>query len=111
MIFYSLSFSYNFDGVVLKGAIDNTLERRQTAVIGIPIVFREEFQNDEMKQVQWAAFLRKTRIDKVKKEFSDIMKRITDFLEPVVISIRDKTAMKKWWNNEKGSWEELENIK
>lgn len=102
---YSLSFGYNFDGKVLKEAIDNTLQRRQTAVTGIPIVFREEFQNDQMKQVQWAAFLRKTRIDKVKKEFSEIMKRITGFLEPVVISIRDKTAMKNWWNNEKGIWE------
>jgi hypothetical protein len=58
------------------------------------------------KQLQWTAFLRKTRIEKIEKEFNEVTKRITDFLQPIVVSIRDKTAMKKWWNNEKGIWED-----
>ena len=92
------SFSYK--------AIENTLESRHTVITGIPIVFTEKFWNDKMKQQQWAAFIRKTRIEKVKKEFSEVMKRITDFLKPMAVSFmeKDRTSMERWWNSEKGIW-------
>ena len=101
---FNLSFSYNFSGEVLKKAIENTLKKRQTVIQDVPYVFREEFQNDKGKQQQWAAFLRKTRIDKSNHDFHGIMKRITDFLEPVVISIKEKKEMKESWEAAKGIW-------
>jgi predicted nucleotidyltransferase component of viral defense system len=103
---YSLSFSCNFESKVLKKAIENTLATRQTKVDTIPFVFREEFQNDRAKQIQWAAFLRKTRIEKVEKDFNEVTKRITDFLQPLVVSIKDKIPMEKLWSTKDGRWED-----
>jgi hypothetical protein len=50
------------------------------------------------------AFLRKTRIENVNKDFTEIIKRITDFLKPVIIAIIGKKDMETVWNVEKGSW-------
>lgn len=104
---YTLSLSFNFKGPVLKKSIERTLLSRQTMVTASPFVFREEFHNDPIKQLQWWAFLKKTRITTVKKGFGEVMERITDFLKPVLISIVDKTPMEKFWNAEKGLWEDI----
>lgn len=102
---YSLSFTINFNGKVLKKAIEKILGKRQTALIVTPLVFRENFRQDKTKQLQWAAFLRKTRINNV-RDFREIMKRITDFLKPIVLSIINKTPMEKLWMSEEGNWRE-----
>ncbi|HLP47986.1 MAG TPA: nucleotidyl transferase AbiEii/AbiGii toxin family protein [Candidatus Kapabacteria bacterium] len=104
---YTLSLSCNFNGQVLKKSIEKTLLSRQTMVTASPFVFREEFYHNPLKQLQWSAFLKKTRITTVKKEFCDVMERITDFLKPVLISIVNKTPMEKFWNAEKGFWEDI----
>lgn len=104
---YTLSLSSDFKGEVLKKSIEKTLLSRQTVVIASPFVFREEFHNDPIKQQQWSAFLRKTRITAAEKEFSEVMGRITDFLNPVLISIVDKTSMEKSWNAGKGFWQDI----
>ncbi|MCP5102793.1 MAG: nucleotidyl transferase AbiEii/AbiGii toxin family protein [bacterium] len=101
---YSLSSRYNFEGKILQKAIENTLERRQTPITDIPLVFREIFQRDKAKQQQWAGYLRNTRISNINKNFGEIMKRITDFLKPVVISIIEKKKMDQSWNAEKNIW-------
>lgn len=101
---YNLSFSYNFQGKILKKSIENTLRRRQTVINDIPLVFREKFQKDKAKQQQWTSFLRKTRIDKPTRNFRVIMKRITDFLKPVIVTIMDKNEMEPSWDAEEGIW-------
>ena len=100
---YRLAIS-EFSGEVLKKAIESTLKKRQTVIQDVLYVFREKFQNDRGKQQQWAAFLRKTRIDKSNHDFHGIMKRITDFLEPVIISIKEREEMKESWEAAKGIW-------
>lgn len=101
---YNLSFSYNFSGKILKRAIENTLGKRQTVLNDIPFVFREEFQKDGSKKQQWAAFLRKTRINEPDQDFSGIMKRIVDFLKPLVVSITENKEMEQSWNPKEGIW-------
>jgi hypothetical protein len=49
---YNLSFGYNFKGEVLKKSIEKTLQRRQTVIKDMPIIFREEFKGDKTKQQQ-----------------------------------------------------------
>lgn len=100
---YALSISHNFQGSKLKKAIDSTFQRRKTPIPDDPLVFRTEFHNDEGRRKQWIAFLRKSRLD-LNREFNEIMDRITAFLKPIVISIRDKTRMGKLWDVKTGCW-------
>jgi predicted nucleotidyltransferase component of viral defense system len=101
---YSFSRAFNLEGCSLKKAIEGTLKQRQTRLHQIPVIFKEEFINDKDKQRQWAAFLRKIRLEKVDWLFNIIMKQISNFLKPVTISIINKQEMPGTWNAEKGIW-------
>ena len=101
---YSLSYSCNFQGSILKEAIEKTLRRRQTTLSDIPFVFKDVFQKDKGKQQQWSSFLRKTRLDRPSSDFEVIMKRITNFLKPVIISIKERNEMEKIWDTGEGIW-------
>jgi len=101
---YSLSLSHNFQGARLKKAIESTFRRRKTSFPDNPLVFRPEFHEDKGRQKQWVAFLRKSRLFKVNKKFAQIMGRITDFLKPIVDSIKSETKMNKLWNPTAGCW-------
>lgn len=101
---FTLSISHNFQGNRLKKAIESTFQRRKTSMPDNPLVFRLEFHNDKGRQKQWTAFLRKSRLHDVNREFNEIIGRITTFLKPIVISIKDKTRMDKSWDAITGCW-------
>ena len=101
---YTLSINYDFRGNRLKKAIESTFKRRKTIVPISPLVFRTEFHNDKGRQRQWAAFLHKSRIANTDKSFNQIMERITKFLKPIVISIKNKTQIEKSWYLSLGCW-------
>ncbi len=92
---YSLSLSHSFQDNRLKKAIESTFKKRKTPLSDNPLVFRPEFHKDKGRQKQWIAFLRKSRLSDVNQEFSEIMERITIFLRPIVISIKDRTRLYK----------------
>ena len=94
----------NDTGNRLKKAIESTFKRRKTIVPISPLVFRTEFHNDKGRQRQWTAFLRKSRIANIDKSFNQIMERITKFLKPIVISIKNKTQIEKSWYPSLGRW-------
>lgn len=100
---YSLSLSHNFQGNRLKKAIESTFQKRKTPIPDNPLVFRVEFYENKERQKQWTAFLRKLRLHDINQEFNEIMKRIINLLEPVVISIRGRTRIDKSWDNTTGS--------
>lgn len=56
------------------------------------------------KVKQWIAFLCKSRLYDVNREFNEIMERITAFLRPIVCLIKDKTRKDKTWNAIAGHW-------
>lgn len=101
---YSLSLSHSFQGNRLKKAIESTFQKRKTSLSDNPMAFRPEFHKDKGRQKQWIAFLRKTRLYDVNKEFSEIMERITIFLRPIVISIKDRASVDKSWDSATGCW-------
>ena len=102
---YSLSFSHNFQSNRLKKAIESTFHIRKTPIPDNPLVFRIEFYENKERQKQWTAFLRKLQLHDINQEFSEIMKKIINFLEPVIISIGDRTQIDKSWNPTTGRWE------
>jgi len=101
---YTLSVSYNFQSDRLKKAIESTFYRRKTSIPDNPLIFRLKFHRDEEKQRQWSAFLRKSRLQDVNQDFNEIMERITSFLKPIVVSIKDKNKENKIWDAIAGCW-------
>lgn len=101
---YTLSVSYNFQSDRLKKAIESTFYRRKTSIPDNPLIFRLEFHRDEEKQMQWSAFLRKSRLHNVNQGFNEIMERITSFLKPIVDSINGKNKENKIWDAIAGCW-------
>jgi predicted nucleotidyltransferase component of viral defense system len=101
---YTLSLSYNFKGGRLKKAIISTFQRRKTPLTDNPLVFRPEFHKDEKRQKQWIAFLRKSRLSDIEQAFGEIMERITKFLKPIVVSIKDGSGGYKVWDITAGCW-------
>lgn len=56
----------DLDLVKLRRAIEATFARRQTAMpTGIPVGLSDGFVNDQTKQTQWRAFLRKNKLDAI----------------------------------------------
>jgi hypothetical protein len=102
---YFFSSSHNFRSNELKKAIETTFQRRQTPMPENPLVFRPEFHSDKEPQKMWASFLRKSRLHNVNQEFSEVMQKITTFLEPIVRSINEKSEITKSWIARKGIWE------
>ena len=101
---YTLSLNHSFQSRRLRKAIESTFQRRKTPIPDNPLVFQAEFYGNKERQKQWTAFLRKLRLHDMNQEFSEIMKRIINFLEPVVISIRGKTRIDKSWDPITSCW-------
>jgi len=94
-----LASHQEFDACVLGQAIRNTFERRQTALPDErPIALTKEFSLDAMKQTQWAAFLRKSRLESDSLE--EVIQRINTFLVPFCSS--EKLDSEQRWIPEKG---------
>ncbi len=103
-----LASEFEFDGALLQKAIRATFERRQTALPEkLPMALTEEFAEDNGKQTQWKAFLRKNKLT-VPSENEDSTK-LKNLIEPLreffikIIEAENKNQVfdKNW---RKGSW-------
>ena len=82
---WKLKTLFDYDINVLGKAIARTFERRKRPIpTERPIALTERFWNDPVKQQQWHAFLRKSRLDVGNRTLHDIIHEISDFLTPVI---------------------------
>jgi len=80
-----LSRLFDFDGRTLCEAIRNTFRRRSTLLPdGLPMAFTGEFRKDEQKQVQWRAFVRKSKPENVPGDIDAVISEVAVFLMPVI---------------------------
>ena len=103
---WNLNYALNQNGKRLKKAIEATFKVRKTDLPDNPLVFKEEFHKSEDKQKQWTAFLRKTKLKDTSEAFNVVMERITDFLKPVVFSIKNGTDIDRIWDKSHRKWKE-----
>lgn len=92
-----LSRQFDFDGWVLSTAIHKTFENRGTDIPSQPTIFRDSFAKDPIKETQWRAFIRKTRLDNVPASFAEAVSAITAFLEPVIAALVAEDDFCKTW--------------
>lgn len=90
-----LSRQFDFDGAVLSEAIRQTFSNRNTDLPDEIVAFSEDFASE--KQVQWAAFRKRLRINDLPVEFGEIASAVRDFLAPVAMALRSGEAFASSW--------------
>ena len=101
-----LSRLFEFDGSILYQAVNNTFKRRSTSVPdGLPIAFTDDFIKDKSKQIQWRAFVRKSKAESVGENFGSVVYDIVVFLFPVLEALQNKKKFEMTWDL-CGSWVE-----
>jgi predicted nucleotidyltransferase component of viral defense system len=86
----------DFDGDVLRQAVQATFDRRQTALTGRPpFGLTDAFAQDAQKQIQWQAFLNKNRLEA--RALADVIAALANFMLPVIESASTGAALAAHW--------------
>jgi hypothetical protein len=89
--------SFSFAGSQLAEAIQRTCARRATTIRADADCFGESFAHDPAKQIQWAAFRRRSSITDSPHEFPVLMEQVRSFLLPPVRSVVDGSPFTARW--------------
>lgn len=99
----SIVQSMEFEYGMLKQAVLNTFQLRNTPIPReIPLALTAQYA--AQKQIQWAAFLRKNRIEKAPSEFVEVIQLLTNFFTPVINSSHNIQDIH--WLSAQVVWEE-----
>jgi Nucleotidyl transferase AbiEii toxin, Type IV TA system len=98
-----LSQHFTFEGIILSRAIAATFARRRTPIpTNTPLALTSEFANDETKQRQWLAFVRKGKLNDDGLLLSQICSILYDFLMPPTIAIYEEVELDRVWLSDSG---------
>ncbi len=79
-----LSKLHEFEYKILKQALKNTFQRRETSSPEKrPLALTAEFYNDVQKQQQWKAFIRKSKIKDKPKDLKLLIEELSAFILPI----------------------------
>ena len=92
-----LSKQFDFNGRTLAEAITKTFKIRKTEIPDQPSVFKKSFSEDQMREKQWSAFLRKSVLASTTHSFYEVMAEIKSFLVPVSSAIVSQESFQKKW--------------
>jgi predicted nucleotidyltransferase component of viral defense system len=93
-----LSRQFDFDGMKLAMAIEKTFTHRATAVVAQPAAFAPAFTADETKRLQWAAFVRKSRLDDAPAELVEVVDAVAIFLTPPAAALSGGQSFGQIWH-------------
>ncbi|MEA3422149.1 MAG: nucleotidyl transferase AbiEii/AbiGii toxin family protein [Acidobacteriota bacterium] len=95
---YVLARDFPFDGDILVRAIKATFKRRKTEIpIEPPLALTDEFGHDEVKSVQWTAFVRKSGLEEDTPEFLELLSRLRKFLLPPMRAASGDASIPTSW--------------
>lgn len=98
-----LSQQFTFRGSELSEAIRATFERRGTLLDGLPATLGTNFAGHREKQIQWSAFLQKSKLDYAPPQFADVAACIAAFIAPIINARSEKTNLNTVWQPS-GPW-------
>jgi hypothetical protein len=93
-----LATNFDFDGAVLAQAIRETFHWRQTAFSTNPVAFSGSFSQDSERQAQWAAFLRRLRLEGAPATLREAVQTIAAFLQPVIRALSEGRHFDRRWS-------------
>ena len=88
---------FEFVGEILGLAIERTFANRGTIIDSEPFVFSPQFLEDSIKQAQWTAFVRKSKLGGTPDSFADVVREIQAFLLPLVQAVCIKQIFTSKW--------------
>lgn len=95
---WQLARSVTFEGVALQQALKATFRQRITPLPSVPpLALTATFFADSVKQMQWAAFLRKGRLTNQGIQLSEVAQEIAAFILPVSAAAAIYTPFEKTW--------------
>lgn len=95
---WALSREFEFNGGVLSAAIQATFKRRKTALTPtMPLALTSEFSGDPLKQTQWKAFVRRSRLKLATEGLEQVVAEIKSFLETPVVAASKGEKLKAAW--------------
>ncbi|MCD8045094.1 MAG: nucleotidyl transferase AbiEii/AbiGii toxin family protein [Clostridiales bacterium] len=98
---YYLSNVFDFDGGLLKEAVSETIKHRGRELEEDVFARIEKFDESEFFQIQWSKFEPAVEIN---LPFSDTLKRLSDFLEPIYVAILRGEEFQGQWKCEQKKW-------
>jgi predicted nucleotidyltransferase component of viral defense system len=90
---------FEFDGEILRHAIERTFANRGTMIDSEPFVFSPPFLEDSVKQTQWTAFVRKSKLTGAPDSFADVVREIQAFLLPLVQAVSLRQNFSSRWTS------------
>ena len=94
----------SFEMHTLHKAILSTFRHRMTPLKNTSVLFDNEFAASKEKQIQWSAFLKRTRLESFPL-FSEAVEHLRSFIEPVCSPGSISSTEKKSWASKEWRWE------
>ncbi len=102
---FVLARDFVFDGAILTRAIKATFKRRKTKISHeTPVALTEEFSRDDLKTIQWKAFIRKSGLEQEIPELPEIISGLRTFLLPPLKAASGRASAPRNWKIG-GPWE------
>lgn len=98
---YYLSNVFDFNGGMLQNAVAETTKHRGRELEEDVFARIEKFDDSEFFQVQWSKF---EPAEEIHLSFSDTLKRLSDFLEPIYAAILHGEEFRGQWKCEQKKW-------
>jgi predicted nucleotidyltransferase component of viral defense system len=99
---YYLSRKFDFDGKILKFAIEQTFKNRNRSFTITQFKQFLALGSDPAMEKKWAAFLKK--IKRTDKNFADTLSAIGDFLLELMFAVLEEHPFVKKWNAANNEW-------
>ena len=101
-----LARDFDFEGKTLVAALKATFKRRKTDIpAGLPLALTDEFGQDKVKAVQWAAFIRKSGLEQPAPSLVEVLSHLREFLELPLRAASAEASCPKHWHPG-GPWEQ-----
>jgi len=88
---------FGFDGEILRLAMERTFANRGTVFDSELFVFSPPFLADSVKQTQWTAFVRKSKLTNTSDSVADVVREFQAFLPPLVQAVHVKQSLISRW--------------
>lgn len=99
----TLCSQFEFDGELVRRAIQATFKRRKTNIpTSLPLALTEEFSQDQQKSMQWNAFLKKSGLGEENLSLSELAGRLAAFLMPPARAADLETSFDMFWKPAEG---------
>lgn len=100
---WSIARQFSFEGKTLVAAVSATFERRATTLPKtVPTGLSGEFANDEQKNKQWRAFLKRAQLRERELSLLQVVDDLRGFLMPAILAAEKGEDFRHSWVG--GAW-------